>query len=96
MKNSDMPAMPLPDYAMQEVVQIDGADEGVTTTKYVTALGLTKREHFASMALQIAGAEYIDGLGITYGPTEGWERYIAERSVNLADALLAALENRDD
>ncbi len=88
MKNADMPAMPLNDYTMQETVQIEGADEGVTTTQYVAASGLTKREHFAALAMKGFISAGCNGM-----PTAD---AVASYSIEYADQLLAALENQDD
>jgi len=47
--------------------------------------GLTKREHFAAMAMQ----------GLMHSDTVGWANWasnLAEESVEAADALLKALE----
>lgn len=50
--------------------------------------GLTKREHFAAMAAQ--GMISTVPWGMSWTPLE-----IAENAVDLADALLAALEDKD-
>jgi hypothetical protein len=49
--------------------------------------GLTKREHFAAMAMQ----------GMVNSDTVGWKNWdtdLAEGAVMAADALLAALDNQ--
>jgi len=81
MKNRDMPAMPIPS------VEIYGSmdSEGVKDSLAVFG-GLTKREHFAGLAMQ--------GLLSTVkcNPTN---KYAIE-AVNMADALLEALEKDDE
>lgn len=75
MNNSDMPAMPqtwVPDYGNKPPV---------------TAAGLTKREHFAAMAMQ-----GIIGSGNLIGDPD--KEALAIHSVEYADALLAALEQK--
>lgn len=53
------------------------------------ALGLTKREYFAAIAMQ--------GIVASSVTTEAYTiSAMARDSVRLADALLAALENEDD
>lgn len=50
------------------------------------ALGLTKREHFAALAMQGLLAD-----GSLYSDTESARDYIAKRAVAMADTLLVAL-----
>jgi len=94
MNNSDMPAMPLTSGSLAEEIQVEGAAEGVTMTEWVDAQGLSKREHFAAMAMQalITGKVKIDVDEDTIVKTVG--QVCAERSINYADALLAALEKQ--
>ena len=68
MNNSDMPAMPF--------VEGDGPCS--------VATGLTKREHFAGLAMQ--------GILISDPQQSSSSRYIARQALEVADALLAALE----
>jgi hypothetical protein len=49
MKNSDMPASPLPEQFGK--LWVDSKDTGITL-EAIDALGLTKREHFAGLAMQ--------------------------------------------
>ena len=77
MNNSDMPAMPV-------LHTIDGNWVKEPLDEYK---GLTKREDFAKFAL----------MGILSNPTcktgaSGWKENIALDALELADALLAALE----
>jgi len=83
--NGDMPASPILNDWEGFTAFIDG-------TKGGRNYGLTKREHFAAMALTVAGEEYVKGLGVDYGPTEGWQLHVAINAVSIADALLAELE----
>ena len=73
MKNADLPAMPF--------VETDAACSVVT--------GLTKREMFASMAMQ--GLTSVDNFS---DDNETISR-MAEWSVKCADALLAALDRKE-
>lgn len=73
MENSDLPAMPL-DSATCE--KLDNGD-------WYEWLGLTKREHFAGLAMQkIMENSYSTEV----------HSVIAEKAVSLADALLEALD----
>jgi hypothetical protein len=83
MNNSDMPAMPQsimkPNSVYQQEYALKGSDASIT----IEYTGLTKREHFAAMAMQ----------GVYAGGTnEATYDGIAEMAVKAADALLAALE----
>ena len=71
-KNSDMPAMPTP-YAVSELGDVYGGGEG--------ECGLTKREHFAGLAMQ--------GHIAKYGHLESTA---ASECVEAADRLLKELE----
>ncbi len=82
MKNADMPAMPLSDACIGE------------HAASAFASGLTKREHFAAMAMQgfLANswqAKELDETGDTSGEQMS---VVAATSVTIADALLAELE----
>ncbi|WP_277810651.1 hypothetical protein [Chromohalobacter canadensis] len=72
MKNADMPAMPFVDFDY----------DGHAAAAYH---GLTKREHFAAMAMQamIEAAAYKH----PYSP-----EILAQQSIGMADALLGELE----
>ena len=74
MNNADMPAMPLS----------RGAEERLDEGYGFGYMGLTKREHFAGLAMQgiLANQEWSANEPYT----------IAKKSVAAADALLAALE----
>ena len=74
MNNSDMPAMPSKD------LFLDGEQHPVKCR------GLTKREHFAGLAMQgLLGSD----------PDSVWlSKEMAKSAVSMADALLAALEDR--
>ena len=77
MNNADKPVMPLPNGADNRPYILDGYDEDSRR-----AIGLTKREHFASMAMQ--------GL-VTEGGYHSWLD-LGSDAVAMADALLEALE----
>ena len=94
MKNSDMPAMPCsaPDKGAREELLLALRDTGDFTVPEIKDMankmsshgGLTKREHFAAMAMQGYCAVF-----------EGWGESceeVARCSVAMADALLAELE----
>jgi hypothetical protein len=77
MKNADMPAMPITDNEGSVV----GASYAFVWGDKLACIGLTKREHFAGLALQ----------GILCGdPSERFDT-AAEYAVKHADALLAEL-----
>ena len=73
MNNSDMPAMPLPN----SDIGLGGPD-----------LGLTKREHFAGLAMQ--------GLVTADKGFRGTPEEKAALAVMIADALLAELEKGNE
>ena len=73
MKNADLPAMPISLTDSQ-------LDFFLKSNKEINISGLTKREHFAAMAMQGAIAAHFDADDV---PTY---------AVSMADALLAALE----
>ncbi len=74
LKNSDLPAIGMDLDAAKE------ADEGYYNQH---AHGLTKREHFAAMAMQ----------GLMSCAAKDTAEAFARASVEMADALLEALEN---
>lgn len=79
MKNKDMPAMP---------TKHDN-EHFQSSSTYTT--GLTKREHFAAMAMQGFLSNRIEV------PSTGGKRledFIAKCSIDYADALLKALEEQ--
>jgi len=56
------------------------------------AMGLTKREHFAAMAMQ---GLMSSGLSIDLGPSHSVNNYnVALCSLTMADALLEVLDNQ--
>ena len=72
MSNSDMPAMPTK----------HNSEYFQHSNDYTT--GLTKREHFAGLALATLRAEDFN--------TRGWAGAMADQAVCIADALLAELD----
>jgi hypothetical protein len=85
MRNSDMPAMP------QNAT--DDAWGNPMTSEDNGGAGLTKREHFAAMAMQglvSTGLPPEINFGVSSGKPPG--QLYAEAAVSIADALLAALE----
>jgi hypothetical protein len=78
MNNADMPAMPIFDNEAKLCI-VRNPDNGKTCL----AAGLTKREHFAGLAMQ--GLLSNSGLRLTNGEFIG-------KAVTCADALLAELD----
>ena len=79
MNNADMPAMPIPSVEFYMGMEGNEARE-----LHKVMGGLTKREHFAVMAMQ--------GL-LTVNLSDDWHAgCAAERAVEYADALLIELE----
>lgn len=86
MQNSDMPAMPLSNEMSSD---LDSAIGSPAKYGLPTAMGLSKREHFAAMAMQglLSNPAIIDTLNdLSY-------KYIANSAAVQADALLERLEN---
>lgn len=75
MNNSDLPAMP-------NQTQY-GKNGGVCNLSDITGPGLTKREHFAAMAMQ---GMVTNVVGVNYD-------LVATDAVEMANALLKALES---
>jgi hypothetical protein len=86
MKNSDMPAMPQNGAFSCADDFNDSADMG--------GAGLTKREHFAAMALNTVLSSYNPYESGDFDSSE-WEA-VARNAVGLADALLSELEKPND
>ena len=76
MNNSDMPAMPQ--------TGAIGPSGDMYRSEEFGGEGLTKREHFAAMAMQgmCANTEYV---------TKDWKDIVVKESAYMADALLAEL-----
>ena len=82
MDNGDMPATP--------IAVAKGPDgDFVTSDDYGTGWGLSKREHFAGLAMQGLCTSQDEG-----GEWRGDPVTAATLSVEYADALLKALENK--
>ena len=78
MNNGDMPAIPCDDIVRRD-------DNGNLYGAPISSAGLTKREHFAVLAMQ----------GLMHSDTVGWRNWdndLAMSSVQAADALLKDLE----
>ena len=90
MKNSDTPAAPLSGNAYQDFAAYD---ETSNTSYNPQCQGLTKREHFAGLAMQ--------NLLNSFNPYEQGDfdssdfKETAKLSVGLADALLKELESKE-
>lgn len=87
MNNGDKPAF-ANDVDFQELGIISGNDHNIGDLLDFRS-GMTKREYFAAMAMQ----------GLLASPdeyaTQDWNRTLAQNSVQHADALLAALEDKE-
>lgn len=91
MKNSDMPAMPT--YDVIETCSADGNEGPFLVTDNNS--GLSKREHFAAMAMQgmLANTDMMKVVMDSDEFASPWDDY-AEQAIKQADALLAALEGK--
>jgi hypothetical protein len=92
MKNSDMPAMPLLVKVDEDVINNEGVYCGQVEAKYT---GLTKREHFAAMAMQgfCGNSTVMDAFqAVTIETEKEPYEHMAEMATKSADALLLALE----
>jgi len=91
MKNSDMPAMPI--FNENGCAQV--ARHALANNEPLT-IGLTKREHFAVLAMQgllsNSGGVVQSNLMTGFGWCNCDENSMAEIAINCADALLAELE----
>ena len=88
MKNADMPAMPAPE-------DMDGHYlTPVSMKNFVQHSGLTKREHFAGLAMQGLLSNHQLVIDMTAAGLKGdeFKRVIAITAIQSADALLAELE----
>jgi hypothetical protein len=83
MDNKDMPAMPT-GLIHEDVFNSDGEFCGTVEARYV---GLSKREHFAGLAMQ-GLCHAIDAQGTWAHDSET----VADAAVRYADALLAELD----
>ncbi|MBR9878652.1 MAG: hypothetical protein GYB17_03960 [Gammaproteobacteria bacterium] len=94
MKNADMPAMPLSGDAYGDFAAYDGTSQ---TSYNPECQGLTKREHFAAMAMQ--GLLSNPGGPVQHNPISGTgycnsdAGIVAAWSLEIADALLTAMED---
>ena len=80
MKNADMPARPVNSEELFESIRRDKPE----------LLGLTKREHFAAMAMQ--GFLSDPSIAEGFNDRENFKQVIVKSSVDYADALLKELE----
>lgn len=93
MKNADMPAMPSGAIVRSRTNRNDpGSDFFVVSETSATNIGMTKREHFAAMAMQGLLANPVSGNEKQYMNTRDWIEDMPAISLQLADALLAELE----
>jgi hypothetical protein len=85
MNNSDMPAMPQP---------IAASESGFLDTEEYSKGngGLTKREHFAGLAMQGILSNSVMGDSALHEKHEDWVKDISESSLQFADKLLAELD----
>ena len=83
MNNADKPAMP---------ISVSSSTHGnICSSDFEYGEGLTKREHFAGLAMQglLAGGYCIDD-------SQNRLNDVPSEAINLADALLKALEQDND
>ncbi len=86
MKNSDMPV------SLNVIVCGDVSVEEVSSALKNMPKGLTKREHFAAMAMQGLLSNSSTGDSTLWDSSEEWVRQMSECAVEFADATLAELE----
>jgi hypothetical protein len=92
MKNSDLPAMPVSEKIDDQVIAQAKAS-GVIIKHEIQHQGLTKREHFAAMAMQgmLANTDMMKVVIHSDEFASPWDDFAAQ-AVQQSDALLAALE----
>lgn len=96
MKNRYMPAMPIGEHQLTEAVAVKGCPPEMKAIKYVKAFGLTKREHFAGLAMQGFISNSIAlGEASRDNPHDAFD-VVAMMSIKAADALLEALEKDNE
>jgi hypothetical protein len=88
MNNADMPAMPT-GLVDEDVFNSEGKFCGTVEAKYV---GLTKREHFAGLAMQGILSNSVMGDSALHEKHEDWVKDISDSSLQFADALLAEID----
>ena len=88
MKNSDMPAMPLSGDAYEDFAHYDGTKN---TSHNPQCQGLTKREHFAGLAMQGILSNHVTGDADLHSSHNEWLNDISQASVEFADELLKQL-----
>jgi hypothetical protein len=89
MKNSDMPAMPT--YEINTDCGFDG-NSGPDLVQTINT-GLTKREHFAGLAMAalLANSKWFDGARSEFG-SDAVCGVVSRSAIVIADALLAELD----
>jgi hypothetical protein len=81
MNNSDIPVMPT-----------EQSTEHFSQASTDYSVGLTKREHFAGLAMQGILSNSVMGDSALHEKYEDWVKDISESSLQFADALLAELD----
>ena len=93
MKNSDMPAMPAGITGKRRINQNDpGSDFETMSYSEPIHRGLTKREHFAAMAMQGLLASRESSVLFQANRTDDEQATIAKMAIRHADNLLAELD----
>jgi hypothetical protein len=87
MNNADMPAVPA---GKIDIKAPKGGDPFGNYT--INALGLTKREHFAGLAMQGLLTDPVMGDSDLHPNAEEWQNDITGCSLEFADILLAKLD----
>lgn len=86
MNNSDMPATPT---GFEIWSDPEKPEKGT-----IDCHGLTKREHFAGLALQGLLSNSVTGDSNLWETPKEWVKQMTETSVEMADALLKQLESK--
>jgi hypothetical protein len=95
MTNADKPAMPAGTTGKRRINQNDPGSDFVTMSySKPVHLGLTKREHFAAMALQGLLSNPATGDSSLWDNAPEWANQMTSSAVEFADALLAEMEQK--
>ena len=95
MTNADKPAMPAGTTGKRRINQNDPGSDFVTMSySKPVHRGLTKREHFAAMALQGLLSNPATGDSALWDNAPEWANQMTSSAVEFADALLAEMEQK--
>lgn len=92
-KETGGPAFPVADGAAHRIaMQVAGDDEAKYIAESAKALsGMTLRDYFASKALGLCFAQYLNHAEVE-GFQDGWRAGVAADAYQMADAMLGARE----